>query len=107
LSKELWAKLEPLLDQALDLTPEERASFVARVRAESPALAVELERLLLAESSPVPEILKRDPVPEEYRRGLAGQSVGKYTLDRPLGHGGMATGWLPPPAAAGLAGAGA
>jgi len=94
LSKELWAKLEPLLDQALDLTPEERASFVARVRAESPALAVELERLLLAESSPVPEILKRDPVPEEYRRGLAGQSVGKYTLDRPLGHGGMATVWL-------------
>ncbi|HTI05066.1 MAG TPA: serine/threonine-protein kinase [Gemmatimonadales bacterium] len=94
LSKELWAKVAPLLDQALDLPRAAREAFVARVRAESPAVADELERLLIAEASPSPDLLATAAVPEQYRRGLAGQSVGKYTLDRPLGHGGMATVWL-------------
>jgi len=94
LSKELWAKVAPLLDQALELGPAEREEFVAGVRAESPALAAELERLLVAEASPVPELFAHAPIPEHYRRGLAGQAVGNYTLDRPLGHGGMSTVWL-------------
>ena len=94
LSKELWAIVGPLLDQALDLAPEERADFVARLRRESPAVAVELEALLAAEATPDPELFDESPAPELTGRGLAGQSVGKYTLDAPLGQGGMATVWL-------------
>jgi serine/threonine-protein kinase len=94
LSRELWAVVAPLLDQALDLPPDERASFVDQVRVDSPIVASELETLLAVESTPVSEFLDQPPAPELQGRGLAGQSVGKYTLDRPLGQGGMASVWL-------------
>lgn len=94
LSKELWAVVGPLLDQALDLGPEERERLLVGLRAESPVVAAELEALLAAEATPVPGLLGESPAPELRGRGLAGQSVGRYTLDRPLGQGGMATVWL-------------
>jgi hypothetical protein len=47
----LLAALEPLLDQALDLAPDERAAWLAEVRARTPDLAREVEALLAAEDS--------------------------------------------------------
>jgi len=93
----LLAALEPLLDEALDLAPDERAAWLAELRTNSPQLAREMEALLAAEdglevqgflSGPVNADLPR-PVPS-----LAGRRLGAYTLERPLGQGGMGTVWL-------------
>ena len=94
MSKDLWAVVRPLLDQALDLDPEERARLLDRVRAESPAVGAELAALLAAEAAPFPELLDHPSTPELRGHGLAGQAIGQYTLDRPIGQGGMATVWL-------------
>jgi serine/threonine protein kinase len=45
----LLAALEPLLDEALDLAPAERAAWLADLRARTPDLAREVETLLAAE----------------------------------------------------------
>ncbi|HYC34088.1 MAG TPA: hypothetical protein VEB59_17480 [Gemmatimonadales bacterium] len=49
-SPELLAKLHDLLDQALDLDPEEREAWLENMRAADPAHAAELERLLAREA---------------------------------------------------------
>ena len=46
LDPERWLALSPFLDQALDLAPEARREFVARLGIERPELAVELAALL-------------------------------------------------------------
>jgi hypothetical protein len=47
---ELLAALGALLNQALDLTPGERETWLARLRIEQPAHAAELDALLAAEA---------------------------------------------------------
>ena len=93
----LLAALEPLLHQALDLPPAERAAWLADVRARTPDLAREVEALLAIEdeldargflAGSTAADLPR-PVPS-----LAGRRLGAYTLERPLGQGGMGTVWL-------------
>ncbi|HET8624707.1 MAG TPA: serine/threonine-protein kinase, partial [Gemmatimonadales bacterium] len=89
--------LGALLDQVLDLQPADRESWLARLRVEHPVHAAELERLLAAEA----ELDARGFLPDgawdpETRggRGLAGQRLGAWTVERPLGQGGMGTVWL-------------
>jgi hypothetical protein len=41
-----WKVLEPLLDRALELSDDERASWMEEVRAYSPLLAADLSALL-------------------------------------------------------------
>jgi len=96
-SLELLATLEPLLDQALDLAPAERGPWLARLRAERPDVAEELERLLAAET----QLDQRGFLDQRIAgplgaagAGLTGLRVGAYTLDRLLGQGGMGTVWL-------------
>ena len=95
---ELLAVLHALLDQALDLAPPEREAWLARLRLEQPAHAAELEALLAAEAGLDASRFLADPDWGELmppaRVGLAGQRLGAYTLDRPLGQGGMGTVWL-------------
>jgi serine/threonine protein kinase len=93
----LLAVLRPLLDQALDLEPAEREGFIARLRAEQPAHAAEVEALLAAEVGLDAAAFLADGTwdgPESAAPGLAGQRLGAYTLERPLGQGGMGTVWL-------------
>ena len=96
-SARLLAVLEPLLDQALDLAPAERAAWLADLRTRTPDLAREVEALLAVEDeldargflagSATADLAR--PVPS-----LAGRRLGAYTLERPLGQGGMGTVWL-------------
>jgi eukaryotic-like serine/threonine-protein kinase len=93
----LLAALEPLLEQALDLTPAERAAWLAGVRARTPDLAREVEALLAIEDeldargflATTAAVDLPRPVPS-----LAGRRIGAYTLERPIGQGGMGTVWL-------------
>jgi eukaryotic-like serine/threonine-protein kinase len=85
-----WQTLEPLLDHALELSPEERSGWLEELSARSPVLAGELSGLLAEEAQ-----ADRDGFlagqPEVSAAGLA---LGAYTLERPLGRGGMGTVWL-------------
>jgi eukaryotic-like serine/threonine-protein kinase len=93
----LLAALDPLLDQALDLAPGERAAWLARVRAEHPTLAPELEALLAREAELDASGFLEDAAWEGLSRpavSLRGRRIGAYTLERPIGQGGMGTVWL-------------
>ncbi len=96
MDKALWHALSPLLDQALDLPAAARAGFVESVRAQSPTLADALAALLADHErlldTPLLDgdlslLIERPPA-------LAGQRVGAYTLERPVGAGGMGAVWL-------------
>ena len=89
---ELLAALAPLLDQVLDLDPAERAAWLTALRARDPPRASDLEQLLATESTLDAEGFLVEPA--ESAPSLAGLRLGGYTLERPLGQGGMGTVWL-------------
>ena len=95
LDKDLWQALSPLLDSALELNPAERDALLARIERERPTLAAVLGRLLAAHDGLVAsEFLESSPLIDgEPPRSLAGQTIGAYTLEVPLGMGGMGTVW--------------
>ena len=88
--RDRWRLLEPLLDRALDLSPTQRASWLDALGTTAPDIAAELSSLLADDD--VAEQRGFLSVPVEM--SLAGMVVGAYTLERPLGHGGMGSVWL-------------
>ena len=95
---ERWARLSVLLDALLDLPAAARAARLAALRTEeAPDLVDELAELLLdsqraqsggflAGALPPPDERKPDA-------GLAGQRLGAYVLETPLGLGGGGSVW--------------
>jgi len=84
-------ELPELFARALEMPPEERERFVARVRATDPRLASQLLRLLAAE--PGASVLDRPPwwrpdKPTEAASSAPGR-IGPYRIVRELGRGGM------------------
>ena len=86
-----WTLVSPLLDEALDLSPEARPGFLLRLSESSPHLAGLLADLLTDHEAAVAsgflDALALEP------RTLAGTRIGAYTLEAPLGSGGMGTVW--------------
>jgi len=91
-----WAEIGPLLDEALELSTQERESWLSELAATRPEAAGELRRLLELNSELDAEgFLESGPLlPPVPVRSLTGQRVGAYTLDSMLGQGGMGTVWL-------------
>jgi eukaryotic-like serine/threonine-protein kinase len=96
--------LSSLLDEALDLDPPARASWLEAITATNPELASVL-RSLLAATDETTGVLERLPslAPFQHlRKALlrkedspaVGDQVGPYLLERQLGRGGMADVWL-------------
>jgi eukaryotic-like serine/threonine-protein kinase len=92
-----WAQLSPLLDELLDLPDRERQVRLAEVQAENSQLGEELAALLLdSQSAQVKDFLAKplinaiDQAPEST---LAGQRLGAYVLESPLGQGGTGSVW--------------
>jgi hypothetical protein len=85
-----WRDLEPLLDHALTLPAEERTAWLETLQAHTPELVADLTSLLSGES----EADRRGFLAEPPVMGLAGLELGAYTLERPLGQGGMGSVWL-------------
>ncbi len=95
LSPDQWEALSPLLDEALELTDDERLAWLAALRAENPTLAQQLEALLQEHRELSEEgFLDERPIGLTGAPGLAGQFFGAYTLVSQIGHGGMGTVWL-------------
>ncbi|HEX6903845.1 MAG TPA: protein kinase [Thermoanaerobaculia bacterium] len=93
-----WRRIEPLLDQALDLPPEERSAFLDSACADDPDLRADVEALLAADQGAgafldtpageyAPDLFEEEDVEED----LAGRLVGPYRLLREIGSGGMGT----------------
>ncbi len=95
MDRDLWARVEPLLGEAMELAAEEREPWLARLRETAPQLAPFVEALLEQESGPRAAWLEGD-VSRLLgdRPGLAGQPIGSYRLEAPIGHGGMGSVWL-------------
>ena len=95
LSADRWRALSPYLDQALDLTAEEREPWLDTLRQTDPALAAELQSLLV-ERDALNEsgFLEGPAVVMDPSASLAGLRIGAYTLVSPIGRGGMGTVWL-------------
>ena len=88
--RDRWRLLEPLLDRALDLPPIQRASWLDALSTTAPDIAAELSELLADDDAAERRGFLSIPV----ELSLAGMVVGAYTLERPLGHGGMGSVWL-------------
>jgi serine/threonine protein kinase len=105
LTPERWQALEPLLDAALEAPLERRARAIAELAGSDHALRDEALALLgkWTESGVLPLLGK--PAPEVFSallddemdgsfETLAAALAGRYTLERRLGQGGMATVYL-------------
>ena len=91
-----WRRLSPLLDRALDLDVGERSAWLEQLRGEDEALAAELEAFLEEQHTLEREgFLAHSPFSAfAQQSSLIGQTIGAYTLEAPLGQGGMGTVWL-------------
>jgi eukaryotic-like serine/threonine-protein kinase len=95
-SNDRWQIVSPYLDRALEMDGDERARWLASLRDEDPALAADLQ-MLLDEGSAAGEerfLENGGGLPRPPSASLAGQTIGSYTLDSPIGHGGMGSVWL-------------
>jgi serine/threonine protein kinase/Tol biopolymer transport system component len=95
LSPDEWQALSPQLDKALGMTDKERLMWLSSLHDENPSLADRLEFLLnehrlLAQKS----FLEDSSFELPSQSGLAGQSLGAYTLISQIGQGGMGSVWL-------------
>lgn len=96
ISPDRWRVLAPLLDDALDLTGPARTAWLDALRERAPADAADVERLLSTDQSGWLATAHRERSLRDL--GLdaasAGLVLGPWTLERPLGRGGMGTVWL-------------
>ncbi len=89
-----WARLSPLLDEALDLALPERGTWLAGLRARAPQDAAQLQALLdRHEAAGRADFLAGSALPA-WAGPAAGQRLGPWTIEAPLGEGGMASVWL-------------
>ena len=95
LTPDQWHSVSPYLDQALAMTDEERALWLARLRLHDPLLAGQVENLLcehrvLSDQ----DFLTGRSLASPHITGLAGRSLGPYKLHSQIGEGGTGSVWL-------------
>jgi serine/threonine-protein kinase len=96
MSTEAWRTLSDHLDQALDLSDEERTAWLERLRARDPELAAQVTALLDARAHQDysgflsgPSVMPAGAVTAT----LIGRRVGPYVIDAEIGRGGMGSVW--------------
>jgi len=95
LSAERWREVSPHLDQALEMSEDERQSWLDRLRATDAALAEDLETLIEEHARASREGFLGEPATTPSPpASLEGQAIGPYTLTSLLGQGGMGNVWL-------------
>src|SRR5262245_53123352 len=90
-----WPELSRYLDQVLELDGEARQAFLRDLDSREPAISAQIRAALSElEELDAKNFMTRGGVPPATGASLAGQTLGAYTLDRQIGHGGMGTVWL-------------
>ena len=90
MNTERWRRVSPHLDRLLDLPEEEREAELAVLAGEDPELVAELAKLLgETRALRAEKFLEHDAFDLLSDSPLEGMELGAYTLDRPLGSGGM------------------
>jgi serine/threonine protein kinase len=95
LSPDQWRALSPHLDEALEMTEDQRSTWLSSLQTVNPILASQLA-LLLQEHRLLSEkgFLEAAPMELPGKVARAGQTFGAYMLVSQIGHGGMGTVWL-------------
>src|SRR3954468_11762523 len=91
-----WQRLSPLLDELLELDDAARAARLAGLRAGDPATADALESFLADAQAAGHARFLTGAAPRPFSfddATLAGQSIGAYVLEQPLGQGGSGSVW--------------
>jgi serine/threonine-protein kinase len=90
-----WEAVSALLDELLDLDEGPRAVRLAEIRSQNATLGDHIAGLLSHHAACRSEgFLDDNAIDPLGLTELAGRSFGGYTLDRPLGQGGMGSVWL-------------
>ena len=97
--KETWARLSPRLDELLELPESERGARLAEIARHDAALAADLSSLLAQQTQADRAAFLEGSALAAHAEltahaTLTGQTIGAYTLERPLGEGGMSAVWL-------------
>jgi eukaryotic-like serine/threonine-protein kinase len=93
--EDAWPEVSPYLDEVLELGRKEREAYLEKIEAHAPDVAARLREYL----TELAQLHEQDFLAGSHaavwsEATLAGQRLGSYTLDDPLGHGGMGTVWL-------------
>ncbi|MCV2358197.1 protein kinase [Paucibacter sp. TC2R-5] len=102
IDKSRWPLLSPLLDELLDLPPEQRPARLQTLEAQDQELAADLRELLWRQDAmdaanylATPALQTMETQQQQAKASnSAGQQLGAYTLEREIGQGGMGTVWL-------------
>src|SRR5262245_1785150 len=90
-----WLRVSDHLDRVLELPAPERGAFLAALRASSAETAADVEALLQEHRDLSAEGFLDSASPARpLEPPLAGVTIGAYTLESPIGHGGMGSVWL-------------
>ncbi len=89
-----WARISPLLDEALDLPAADRAAWLAAVQLSAPQDAALLRGLLERQEAASREDFLAGTAQAAPGVPAAGHRMGPWTIEAPLGEGGMASVWL-------------
>ena len=89
-----WRILSPLLDELLDLPSEPRMQRLQELRASNARIADQLEELLAQQKALAEDGFLETHAAPAPTIGMAGQSLGVYTILSEIGHGGMGSVWL-------------
>jgi len=92
--EERWSEISPLLDEALDLPGSARESWLKNLESRAPELAAHVRSCLLGVAEVADNKFLEAPIHARLPTGLEGHAIGAYTLEKPLGFGGMGTVWL-------------
>lgn len=92
---ERWQEISPHLDEALSLSEEERADWLAALRAQRSELADLLGELLQEHGALADEhFLESEPLRPANEPSITGEALGAYKLISHIGQGGMGNVWL-------------
>ncbi len=95
LTPEQWKQVSPYLDEALTLSEDQRAEWLASFRQREPALAGLLQTLIDEHRDlGKEEFLDRGPATPALSSVSEGQTIGAYRLLSKIGQGGMGAVWL-------------
>ncbi len=89
-----WRAISAWLDEALELGPEARATWLVQLEARHPAIATQIKTYLVAIDQLDEQNFLGVPATAMLDASLAGHRFGAYTLERQIGAGGMGTVWL-------------